>query len=251
MTFDDRMTIRTPEGVDLDVVLAGLGSRFTAALLDSLIQAAIGALLGLALALGGAGGGFAIAAFFVLLFLLIFGYDVLFETLNSGRTPGKAAAGIRVRRATGQPVGFRASAVRNLLRLVDGFSLASFPLAPVGMVSILATRYNQRLGDLAAATVVIREPKPTFRHPPTVLSPWNPLATTGAPLDWDVSGVSASDVATIREYLARRVSLSPAARVQIAQELASRLSTRIAGTPEGCHPEVLLEGIVAAKDARG
>ena len=61
--------------------------------------------------------GFALVA--LLAFLMLFGYPILFEVLNSGRTPGKAAAGLRVLSLDGGPVGFAASAIRNVLRVVD------------------------------------------------------------------------------------------------------------------------------------
>src|SRR5206468_11279553 len=99
-------------------------------------------------------GGFLIAGLFVAGFLVYFGYDVAFETLASGRTPGKRAAGLRVVRLGGEPVGFVASAVRNLGRLVD---MQPGLLYAVGAATILFSRHNQRLGDLAAGTLVVRE----------------------------------------------------------------------------------------------
>jgi uncharacterized RDD family membrane protein YckC len=244
------MTIHTPEGVDLDVVLAGLGSRFVAGLLDLLIETVVISLLILAAAGAGAKGGWAIAGLLIAVFLVMFGYDVMFETLNHGRTPGKAAVGTRVRLVSGQPVGFRTSAVRNVLRIVDGFMLLTLLLAPVGITSILVTARNQRLGDLAAGTVVMRDPKLAAITASAEMSPWNPLSVDRAPSAWDVTAVDAQELATVRRYLQRRVDLTPAARVQIGTELASRLWGKVAGAPESCHPEVFLEGVVAAKSSR-
>ena len=90
MVFEDRLTIDTPEGVPLELTLAGLGSRFAAALIDYVFQLII--LIALALVLGyGAGLSPATSALsgalWVLGFFLVFwGYDVAFEVLNSGRT---------------------------------------------------------------------------------------------------------------------------------------------------------------------
>src|SRR5689334_6184388 len=103
--------IATPEGVSLDLVLAGLGSRFLARLLDTVIQGAVIALLALGLLLAGAPG-IALAVFFVLTFLVIFAYDVAMEQLCHGQTVGKMAAGIRVIGLDGEPVSFLSSCVR-------------------------------------------------------------------------------------------------------------------------------------------
>ncbi len=93
MEFEDRLVISTPEGVDLDLRLAGLGSRFVAAVLDVLLRVVVLAALGLVLLAGplsvdDLAAGLGLALFAVGLFLLLFGYDVLFEVLASGRTPG-------------------------------------------------------------------------------------------------------------------------------------------------------------------
>ena len=90
-------------------------------------------------------------------FLLYFGYDVAFEVLGGGRTPGKRLAGLRVLRDDGRPVDLLSSCIRNVIRLVDGLPLLYLP----AMVSILVTTNNQRLGDLAARTIVVRDPKAT------------------------------------------------------------------------------------------
>ncbi|MGH8985541.1 MAG: RDD family protein, partial [Acidimicrobiia bacterium] len=197
MSFDDRVTIPTPEGVDLDIVLAGLGSRFAAALLDLTIQ--VGAIIALGMALGlGSTSGYVVAAYFVLIFLVLFAYDIVFETWNSGRTIGKLAAGIRVVRAGGQQVNFMTSTVRNLIRIVDFLPL----FYTIGMISIIVTERNQRLGDLAAGTYVIRErrttapvPRPAMRGAPMGWGP--PQATDAAYMSWDVSTVTADEVATV------------------------------------------------------
>ena len=103
--YDDELTITTPEGVDVHLTLAGVGSRFLSALVDVIIQAA--AIAGLAalvfLTNGfGAGRGPAIAIFTVGFFVLFWGYDVFFEVLASGRTPGKRWNGLRVVRSGGR-----------------------------------------------------------------------------------------------------------------------------------------------------
>lgn len=249
--MEDRLSITTPEGVTVDLVLAGAGSRFVAALVDSLIMLIVWVAV-IAVAAGatdadvfGSDGDdayfLAVAIVALALFGLQFLYDVLFETLNGGRTPGKRAAGVRVVRAGGAPVGFMSSAIRNLLRLVD--MLPGMYL--VGMVAIVASRKNQRLGDMAAGTLVVRE----RTTPPNVRASWPPLEA--APVTVDVSTVTAEDLATIRRFLERRSSLGAEARESLARDLAARLAPKVAGTDPASSPEKFLEQVAAAKAARG
>src|SRR5919204_560075 len=90
---------------------------------------------------------------FALSLLVVAGYDIFVEVLNGGRTPGKMLNGLRVVRVEGHPVGFLTSAIRNVLRPID-FLPGAYLL---GAVLILATRKNQRVGDIAAGTLVVRE----------------------------------------------------------------------------------------------
>src|SRR5689334_9091338 len=117
------MALETPEGVALELTLAGIGSRFTAAVVDSLIQSALLIAFFIIVAITASAGDspapLAIAAFALGWFLVFFGYDILFEVLASGRTPGKRVVGLRVVRVGGGPVTFLTSATRNILRLVD------------------------------------------------------------------------------------------------------------------------------------
>jgi uncharacterized RDD family membrane protein YckC len=242
VAFDDRVTIATPEGVELELVLAGLGSRFMAALLDIVIQ--LGAIFALAIVFAPVGdSGFVVAAYLVAAFLILFAYDIVLETWNRGRTVGKLAAGLRVVRSGGEPVGFLTASVRNFLRLAD--FLPAFYV--VGVITILVTTRNQRLGDLAAGAFVVRERRLVVTPAATYLPP----APADAPfLEWDVSGVSAEDLATLRQFLDRRLSLQPAARAHLATDLAARVWPKVVGAPEGWHPESFLEAVVAAKTTR-
>jgi uncharacterized RDD family membrane protein YckC len=242
-TFDDRVTIATPEGVELELVLAGLGSRFMAALLDLVIQ--FGAIFALAIVVAPVGdSGYAVAAYLVAAFLILFAYDIVLETWNRGRTVGKLAAGLRVVRTGGEPVGFLTASVRNFLRLAD--FLPAFYV--VGVITILVTSRNQRLGDLAAGTFVVRE----RRLATTPAGTYLPATPADASFfEWDVSGVSAEDLATVRRFLDRRGSLQPAARAHLATDLAARIRPKVVGAPDGWHPESFLEALVAAKTTRG
>jgi len=238
--LDNRVTFATPEGVVHEVVLAGLGSRFLARLLDTLIQASLILALGVGLAASGAPG-WVEAGGFILIFLVIFAYDVIFEVLNDGRTIGKLAAGIRVVSRTGEPVRFLASAVRNVARIID--FLPAFYL--IGSISIVATQRAQRIGDLAGGTIVRRDRFPGLTHAPALITvPPDAVAT------WDVSGVNANELRAVRHFLDRRLELRWPARSHFAVELANQLGPKVAGIPPNSHPEYVLEGIVVAKRAR-
>ena len=178
--------------------------------------------------------------FAIIFFLVFFGYDVLFEVRSRGRTPGKRWTGLRVVRTGGQPVTFVPSCVRNVMRLVDILPVP--PLYAVGMLSIFVTGKNQRLGDLAAGTLVVRERPGSFkaatgerrapRAPPT--------AGTSAPSRPRTSAPCASSSTAARA--------SPTApRAELAEELERRLRPRVAGAPEDLRAEEFLERLSAAK----
>jgi uncharacterized RDD family membrane protein YckC len=238
--LDDRITIATPEGVAIEMVLAGLGSRFLARLLDSVIQLLI--IIALAVLLGVTGSsGIGIAVFVIMVFLVVFAYDVVLETLNNGRTVGKMAAGIRVAGLMGEPVRFVTSSVRNIARIAD--FLPVFYL--VGTISIVATQHDQRLGDLAAGTVVVRDRFPGLAQLPAPIT-----VTPAAVATWDVSAIRPDEVQAIRQFLDRRLSLRWPARSYFALDLVNRVGPRVVGVPPNSHPEFVLEGIVVAKQSR-
>jgi uncharacterized RDD family membrane protein YckC len=265
--YQDRLRIATPEGVTVDLVLAGLGSRFTATLIDLTFKGLLilGAVL-LATLIGDLG----LALYSVISFAVYFGYDVAFEVLASGQTPGKRWTGLRVLRDDGRPVDLLSSAIRNVVRLVDGLPLSYLP----AMVSILVTRRNQRLGDLAAATIVVREPR---RREGAGFTAARASASASAPLTFagfglppgvgethhraaarapaagplDVSAVTADDLAAIRGFLDRRADLPQAARDDLARRIAAALGPRVGGATAHLQDEALLEQVAAAKSRGG
>ncbi len=162
MELDDRVTIATPEGIELQLQLAGLGSRFIAGLTDLIIQIVL--LVALALVTGAFSGGEGLNAtvYVIGAFLILFFYPIVFEMLTRGRTPGKRLTHLRVVRDTGAPDDLPASAIRSVMRIIDGPLLLYLPT----VISILVTARNQRPGDLAAGTLVIREASP--KHHPGV-----------------------------------------------------------------------------------
>jgi len=246
--YEDRISVATPEGVTLEVTLAGVGSRFVAGVIDqllrwSLLLALVTLLAILEDGIGNGLSGAGVVAIIIGVFFVQFGYDVLFETLASGRTPGKRWTGLRVVKKGGTPVGFLASALRNILRIVD--SLPGFYL--VGILSVMFTANNQRLGDLAAGTIVVRERRQSTALPAAA-------AATAAPADsalYDVSAVSAEELATVRRFLDRRPTLAPEARDRLALDMATRLGPKVVGPPRHWEPEAFLEYLVAAKAAKG
>jgi uncharacterized RDD family membrane protein YckC len=145
ISFEDTVAIATPEGVEVELTLAGVGSRVIAGVIDFTIQLAV--IISLALITRPAGDAGA-AIFTSAAFGMIFFYDVLFEVLGRGRTPGKRWTGVRVVRTGGRPITLARSAVRNILRLID--ILPGF--YAVGMTTIFITSQNQRIGDLAAGS---------------------------------------------------------------------------------------------------
>ena len=260
------MAIATPEGVDLELPLAGLGSRFAAAMVDGalkslLLLAVFGASVGIASLAGAEGIG--LALFFASTLLVMFGYDVLFETLGGGRTPAKRWLHLRVVRTGGQPVGFRSSAIRNLMRIVDGPGTGWI----AGIVSILASKRNQRLGDMVAGTLVIRD----LHAPAAVPAPWSertkpqaaPAGAWAAPSGaresafdahwdsgWDVSAVTPEELAAVRQFLDRRWSLQLAARNDIGHRLADGLRAKVVGAPKNLRGEQFLEELATIKSSR-
>jgi uncharacterized RDD family membrane protein YckC len=244
--YEDRMTIETPEGVSVTVPLAGVGSRFIAATIDLAIQATV-IIVALVVFVGyGVAGAAGAGIFAIVVFVMFFVYDVAFEVLSGGRTPGKRWTGLRVVRAGGQPVNFVTSAIRNLIRPVDFLPSAYL----LGIATILVTKRNQRLGDLAAGTVVARAPRKSTRPEPPPLPAAVELPASHAA--WDVSAISASDIATVRSFLERRASLEWGARAELARTMASRLRPRVGGVSESAAltDEAFLEHLARVKGAR-
>lgn len=246
--YQDRLAISTPEGISVDLVLAGLGSRFTAAMLDLILKAIVLLLVFLVADGTGAAG---LAFVSIATFAVYVGYDIVFEVFAYGQTPGKRATHLRVLRADGRTIDPLSSAIRNSVRLVDGLALAYVP----GMVSILVTRRNQRLGDLAARTIVVREaPAPKPAAPAAATAPAAPArpawmwTAPGVAGPLDVSHVTAQDLAALRSFLVRRDGFATDIRSDLARRLAGALRARVAGALDGVGDEQLIENVVYAKD---
>jgi uncharacterized RDD family membrane protein YckC len=146
--LDARLDVETPEGVALELRVAGPIARALAWAIDLSIRLAAMLLAALLLGmLGAAGAGLMLLIAFASEWL----YPVLFEVYNSGRTPGKAALGLAVLRDDGTPLGWSESLLRNLLRAAD-FLPGTYL---VGLLAMLSNSEFRRLGDLAAGTLVV------------------------------------------------------------------------------------------------
>jgi uncharacterized RDD family membrane protein YckC len=146
--IDSSRAIETPEGVLLELRLAGPTVRALAWSIDLAIRFAVYMGLGMLLPFfGGAGMGL----WLILMFLMEWFYPVLFEVLARGQSVGKMALGIRVLCDDGTPVGWSQSTVRNFLKFVDFLPA----LYGAGLLSMLVQKDFKRLGDLAAGTIVV------------------------------------------------------------------------------------------------
>lgn len=152
--LDTLQTVELAEGVEIRLRIAGPLVRAGAYLLDLVIRlmimTCISFLFGIsAIAIGGK---VVLGLFLLCWFLLDWFYPIIFEAGKRGATPGKRIAGLRVVQSTGSPITIGQAVVRNFLRFIDGMPFFTYG---IGLGSCLASRRFQRLGDLAAGTVVV------------------------------------------------------------------------------------------------
>lgn len=263
VTLDGTHTVLTPEYVEFNFVLAGLMSRFLALLVDTVLSILITYLLFILVlifslllsagtaAVGGAGAGSSLfglgmAAQFVIWFLIDWGYMVLLETVWSGQTVGKKMLGLRVIQDTGVRVGVYQSLLRNLVRPLD--KLPIFYL--VGGAAALFSNTQQRLGDLLAGTIVVRERRLKI---PAQLE--RPDGDTSLLADADfrarVAKLSAEEENVMFSAALRREELGMEARLNLFATLARRLEEDLGFTkPAHLSDEKLVLLVSAALAAR-
>jgi uncharacterized RDD family membrane protein YckC len=240
VSASEKLTIETPEQIALEFPLASAGSRFLALAIDTLLQAGgflVLGVLGLAAVAVGATtqsvpSTWALAAIVLLGFLLYYGYYAAFEALWNGQTPGKRAIHLRVITTSGRPISPYDALLRNLLRIVDQLP----GIYTVGLLSIFFTERNQRLGDLAADTVVVHE-QPIARHemPVDVTRTYRGAVR-----------LTAQEITLIETFLARRDSLPDDLRRRTAFNLAARVRTRLeVPSDPPIRDETLLEEVAA------
>jgi uncharacterized RDD family membrane protein YckC len=221
----EKLTIETPEQIDLEFPLAGLGSRALAMMFDTLIQAVVVLVVFIVLALtepdlashwvGARNWTIAIVVFGA--FCLYWGYFAFFEVIWNGQTPGKRHAKIRVISETGRPVTVFEAIARNFLRVIDSFAAYA-----VGCIAIAIDTRNRRLGDMVAGTVVVHEVEPQED------AYWYATSNPSVPgLLQTVTKLSIQELQLIEAFLNRRLDLPPERRQQTANEIAERIGRRL------------------------
>jgi len=260
--------------VAIETPLAGIGSRFIAILIDYIIWGAAFLVLGLMAAIllpalhffGGVSANWAVGIFFLIVFLLQWGYFALFEAFGNGRTPGKRVARIRVIHQSGRGISFVEALARNLVRFID--YLPGF--YAVGVVAIFLSRRHQRLGDLVAGTLVVRDrevdapqwdggatrtftaaafaaqsPIPAPGLPQTGLGPWGgpPHLRVVLPAP-ALAMLSATDLEVMEGFFARRLDMDLATRGALASRIASALCSKSGlAIPQDTSVETFLEAV--------
>lgn len=243
--------IVTPEAVVLEFETAGVGSRLLAAVLDLLIifvgSLVLLTVLGFSTTITGSllPSWFPTVLAIVSLFVVFFGYWIGFEAWNGGRTPGKAALGIRVVTVEGGPLSLRHATIRGLFRFVD-FYLTS---GVVGVLAATLSARDQRLGDRFAGTIVLRE-RALGSHAGALSFP-PPQGYEGYVATLDVSALTPDQYGVIRSFLVRVFEVTPAARAALAERLAARVVERTGQpVPAAVHPELYLACVASAYQRR-
>jgi uncharacterized RDD family membrane protein YckC len=263
LRLDGAYTVLTPEYVEFNFVLAGLMSRFLALLIDTALSLAITALLfvvvllvqlGLVAAGAAVGGadaaqqlmGVGFAAQFVVWFLVDWGYMVLLEVAWSGQTVGKRILGLRVIQDSGVRVGVYQSLLRNLVRPVDKLPV----LYLVGGVAALFSGSQQRLGDLLAGTIVVRERR--LKIPAQLERPEGDTSLLAdAEFRARVAKLSAEEEGVLFSASLRREELGMEARLHLFSALSTRLEEELGfGKPAHLSDEKFVLLVTAALAAR-
>jgi uncharacterized RDD family membrane protein YckC len=260
--MNDIYSLETPESVAVSYPIAGIGSRFLALLIDSLIQtlviiAVVIVMYVAGLNLGGSAGYVVFGVGTLIIAVILLGYFIFFEIVWNGQTPGKRAMRLRVILTSGYPLTPLAALIRNVLRLVD--VLPTF--YAVGIVTMIVNKHARRVGDLVAGTMVIKEGREgtlaalSSTAPPVALpSSWgsglgSPYGAYGA-LPPSLSGaelhrLTREDEVLLRDFLSRRAMLSAQRRYELATQIAGVIHARLGGAPPQA-PEAYLEQVLAA-----
>ena len=227
----DRLDIDTPEQISLELPLAGIGSRFLALTLDSLIQ--VGAIIVLTIFgwfismaytnLSGAADKFfsetvGTVVLILVPFCLYWGYFAFFEILWQGRTPGKRVAGIRVIHQTGRPMTAIECIGRNLLRVID---MQPGTIYAVGLICMMCNKQNRRVGDFIAGTIVVHD-KALDSVSPT----WGDNKADSM-VQPELHKLSSDELVLIETYLNRRYDLDAFVRAQTSARIVAMISEKL------------------------
>jgi uncharacterized RDD family membrane protein YckC len=228
----DRLDIETPEQIALELPLAGIGSRFLAIAIDSLLQfVGVLALIIIGVFVSASYSGLLRGAdrfvsqtvgavvLIVVPFCLYWGYFAFFEILWQGRTPGKRIAGIRVIHQTGRPMTAIECIGRNLMRAVDGFP----GIYAIGLITMMCNQQNRRLGDYIAGTIVVHD-----KAMESVSPNWGekPEELSAAPMQPELRKLSPDDLVLIETYLNRRYEIDQAVRMTTAQRIVTMIGEK-------------------------
>ena len=247
---EETLDIQTPENVAFGYQVAGIGSRFLASLVDTLIvillQVVVLIVVSLIIdslegsALADQLSGWVYAIFGLVAAVFYWAYYIFFEMLWNGQSPGKRWVGLRVIRADGTPITLSESLIRNLARLVD-FLPAAYG---VGVVTMFIDKQSRRLGDLAAGTLVVQDRAPMSIQDLSVkrtvhLRPWANIALEGFPIE----RLSNNDLNLIENFLTRRDQLTH--RDHLAIQILNTLHQRL-GLPLPTVSRLEAEDMLAA-----
>jgi uncharacterized RDD family membrane protein YckC len=248
----DQLRIDTPEQIALELPLAGIGSRFLALSIDTLIQFSVYLIAGLififAMPLGSSVLYFlpkllgpSLAIFII--FAVYWGYFGFFEAIWKGQTPGKRYAGIRVIKDSGRPIHAFEAITRNLMRAVDVLP----GIYGVGLVCMVCNKESRRLGDWVAGTVVVHE-KPSEDVRPS----WNTSAPVPGVILPTLAQVTPEELILLETYLHRRDSLEKYVRLNTAIQIAERVKakTGLVAQPNQHIDDFLQDVATKIRDAR-
>lgn len=244
----DRLDIDTPEQISLELPLAGIGSRFLALTLDSLIQ--VGVVIVLTIMgwivsmsyteISGAADKFfsetvGTIVLIVVPFCLYWGYFAFFEILWQGRTPGKRVAGLRVIHQTGRPMSAIECIGRNLIRVID---MQPAPIYAVGLICMMCNKQNRRVGDFVTGTIVVHD-----RALDSVSPTWG-STTSATPVQLELRKLSSDELVLIETYLNRRYDLEATVRTMTAQRIVTMISEKLGiSKPPDQGDDDFLEGV--------
>jgi uncharacterized RDD family membrane protein YckC len=241
----EKLIVQTPEQTSIEFPLAGIGSRFLAVLIDTLIQGAVAfalflIFLSISFALPGVfrnssatAGVWVTAILIMAFFLLEYGYFILFESIWNGQSPGKRLTHLRVIKDSGQPITAIDAVARNLLRIIDQLPFAY----GIGVLCAWISPQSKRLGDYVAGTVVVHE-KPFA----TVAPQWD-APTQAATHQYGANRLTPEEFALVETFLSRRSALDPGVRYDTAAGILRRLESKLTLPPERPSAEKLLEEI--------
>ncbi|MEK6282311.1 MAG: RDD family protein [Acidobacteriota bacterium] len=239
LATEDILIIETPERVPLHFALASIGNRFLACAIDHALQVLTILLMviGFTVLANYSSVGEQLsnapkwvkAVLIVIVFLIISGYFAFFEWIWNGQTPGKRLLKLRVIREDGRPITFWEAVVRNLLRTFD---MMPAPFYSIGLISVFISFSDQRVGDMVAGTVVVREREaeaPAFAQ--VFASPVSDdaLRRSFQPVDFtaDVNALTQAEIEVVETFLRRRWDLADMARQWMAWRVALPLMYKL------------------------